>query len=177
MRDTLHHEIDDIHFVTHEYDFDEGWPLFCTLFKLLGKPFLTLLIEGFEGVIKEFVGGEKDVFSMDVMSILSKIDKSKVIDSIDSFVEKLDPELVLPLTDLILAKTEIVTPEKKHAPLNAVNKNKYLKGKYGLFIRLIKDVLKYQYSQSFQQLSGLLTAQPESGKTIKSKVTALSPQK
>lgn len=148
--------INDTSFVAMEYDFDQGWPLFLKIFKICGRPFLTFLLEGLDGLIKDMLGGElskEQALKMDVTEVISKIDRAKVIESFTSLLDRIEPEMLMPLTQEILSTTEIVDGDKSRRKIDF---NRDFKGKYGLVMKLLRKVLVLQYSDSFQGLlSGL----------------------
>ncbi len=156
MKERIFYEIDGFHFTSEEYDFEQGWPLFAKLLQICGKAVLSFLFEGLEGLLKGALSGEEskqDLLSMQVTEVLSKLDKTKIVDSCDSFFQRLDPSSMMPLTSEILSKTDIVTADKKHRPIDFKID---LKGEYGTVIKLLRKVLVYQYQSSFQKLlSGL----------------------
>lgn len=162
MKDVEFHSIDGLNFVTEEYAFDFGWPLFISLLKVCGKSILSFLFEGLDGIIKETLSGsasKEKVLSMDVMELLGKIDRSKVVGAFESFFERLDPVGTMQLTKEILSTTKIVASDKTRREIDFVSD---FKGKYGTVIKLLRNVLTMQFQSSFQGLLSGLTDQSKS---------------
>lgn len=169
MKEIETFSIDQFNFVSREYDFDHGWPLLLKIFKICGRSVLTFVVEGMDGLIKEALGGtisQDQMKSMTVMEILNKIDREKMGDAFGAFLDRLEPESFVKLTEDILQNTWIVDADKNRQPINC---NLHFKGKYGIVLKLLRKVLVLQYQDSFQ---GLLSGLTEPSKSVAKPVVA-----
>ena len=169
-QDIEFYEIDGLNFTTQEFDYDVGAPLLWRLFKMCGKSVLAFLFEGVSGLIKELASGEvtkEEVDSMDTVEMIKRLDKSKVVEAIDYFLQNIDPEeMVKPdgtgLQQKILKTTWIVDKETKNR--RDINWKLDFKGKYGTSFKLLKHVLMLQYASVFQNV---LSGSDDQSKTTK----------
>lgn len=173
MKEIEHFEIDGLNFTTQEFDYDVGAPLFWRLLKLCGKGLMSFLFEGVSGLLSELSSGEttkEEAAKMDVMEIFQKLDRSKVVEAVDFFLQNIEPESMMSLTQKILQTTWIIDGNKER---REINWKLDFKGKYGTSFKLLKHVLMLQYASVFQNvLSGIAETNKTEMKVVGKAVVA-----